>query len=112
VPSAVATMAEAQLMDNVIELGHLFGFRIAHFRPARTAHGWRTAVAADGAGWPDLTMVRGDRLIFAELKSHRGSLSVDQTVWLNVLEPVAETYLWRPADWLDGSIEAVLRSRS
>jgi hypothetical protein len=28
----------------VIELAKLRGWRTAHFRPARTAHGWRTAV--------------------------------------------------------------------
>ena len=52
----------------------MLGGRVAHFRPPRTVHGWRTAVAADGAGFPDLVMVRGSRLLAAELKSERESL--------------------------------------
>jgi hypothetical protein len=69
--TVVATMAEAELLDNVIELAHLFGWRVAHFRPAMTKHGWRTPVSADGKGFVDLVLVR-DRTIFVELKSTKG----------------------------------------
>jgi hypothetical protein len=48
-----------------------YGWRAAHFRPARTAKGWRTPVAADGAGFPDLVLVRRTRIVAAELKSGR-----------------------------------------
>jgi hypothetical protein len=77
-----------------------------------TKHGWRTAVSADGVGWPDLTLVRGEQLIFAELKSDRGRLTDQQQVWLEVLGKVAEVYEWRPCDWASGAIETVLRGRS
>jgi hypothetical protein len=105
-------MTEAELLDNVIALGHLFGWKIAHFRPALTKHGWRTPVSADGKGFPDLVLTR-DRVVFAELKSHRGSLADEQVDWQHALVSAgAEYHVWRPDDWLDGSIEAVLRSRS
>ena len=107
--AALTQMTEAQLSASVIELAQLFGYRVAHFRPARTADGWRTPVEADGAGWPDLTMVCRDRLIFAELKSRRGHVSAGQQVWLDVLSAVGETYVWRPEHWTSGEIEAVLR---
>jgi len=104
-------VTEAELLDAVIELAHLFGWRVAHFRPARTARGWRTPVAADGAGWPDLTLVR-ERVVFAELKAERGTLSVDQLDWLRVLgQAGGEHHVWRPEDWTRGEIEAVLRRR-
>src|SRR5665213_1836630 len=65
-------MTEAQWQRRVLDLAQLCGWRVAHFRPARTATGWRTAVEADGVGYPDLTMVRDGRLLFAELKSEAG----------------------------------------
>jgi hypothetical protein len=56
----------------VIDLPHLLGWRAAHFRPARTATGWRTPVAADGAGFPDLVPAKsGLPVIFAETKRER-----------------------------------------
>jgi hypothetical protein len=103
-------MSEQELLDNVVQLGHLFGWRIAHFRPAMTTHGWRTPVAADGKGFPDLVMVR-DRVIYAELKSTRGVPSLDQVAWAAALIRAGceNCYIWRPCDWRDGSIESVLR---
>ena len=69
------------------------------------------------AGFPDLVLVRGPRLIFAELKTERGKLTADQVAWLEDLAmvaatatgrawdppgdpppPVPEVYVWRPSD--------------
>ena len=109
--SAVAsTMTERDLQSAVIDLAHLFGWTIAHFRPARTEQGWRTPVEADGAGFPDLFCVRGDRALAAELKSNRGKATDEQSAWLAALSAAGiPTYLWRPQDWLSGDIEQVLR---
>jgi hypothetical protein len=69
-------------------------------------------VAADGAGWPDLTIVDRGRVIFAELKSDRGRASDKQRDWLASLSDAgAEVHVWCPTEWLDGTIEAVLRHR-
>jgi hypothetical protein len=85
----------------VVETAQLAGWRVAHFRAAKTAKGWRTPVTADGAGWPDLVLVRPPRIIFAELKSETGELRPRQAEWLDVLRllPQVEVRLWRPADW-------------
>ena len=102
-------MSEAELLDSVIELAHLFGWRIAHFRPAMPKHGWRTPVAADGKGFPDLVLVR-ERVLFVELKSAKGRLSDDQLDWAAALvNGSAEVHCWRPADW-SGTVERILRS--
>jgi hypothetical protein len=92
---------EASFQSVVVEVARLAGWKVAHFRAARTAKGWRTPVTADGAGWPDLVLVRPPRIIFAELKSEAGELRLRQAEWLDVLRllPTAETYLWRPSDW-------------
>lgn len=108
-------MTERELQSAIIELAQLLGWRVAHFRPAQTAKGWRTPVEADGAGWPDLTLVRNGHLLFAELKSSTGKLSPAQQVWLDELTAVsfAEdrvlTFVWSPAQWVDGDVERVLR---
>ena len=69
----------------VVDVARLSGWRVAHFRAARTAQGWRTPVTADGDGWPDLVLVRPPRLIFAELKSETGKVKPHQSKWLDVL---------------------------
>ena len=94
------TMTEADFQAAVLELARLFRWRVAHFRAARTAHGWRTPVAADGAGWPDLFMVRGGRAVVAELKSESGRLRPEQREWLIELRacPGLEVFVWRPSD--------------
>lgn len=75
-------LGEPDFQAQVIEVAHLFGWRVAHFRPAQTRHGWRTPVAADGAGWPDLFMVRRDRSLAIEVKSASGRTTPDQDAWL------------------------------
>ena len=104
-------MKERELQDAVIDCARALGWRVAHFRPAKTEKGWRTPVAADGAGWPDLVLVRGSRLIFAELKSATGKLSDAQVEWEYALERSGHAvYVWRPDDWLHGGVEEVLRA--
>lgn len=51
-----------------------------------------------GTGWPDLLLVRGRRVIFAELKAQDGFLSSQQTRVLSILGAAAEAYVWRPSD--------------
>lgn len=51
-------------------------------------------------GFPDLCLVRGTSLLFAELKDATGQPSLEQTEWLYALEYGGyEAYLWRPQDW-------------
>jgi hypothetical protein len=94
--------SEANFQRRVIDLAHFYGWRVAHFRPAQNARGdWRTAVAGDGKGFPDLVLVRDGALIFAELKRQDGRVSPEQKVWLEELNktPGVTVCVWRPADW-------------
>jgi hypothetical protein len=103
-------MSESEFQSQVIELAQLFRWRVAHFRPGLTQSGrWCTAVQADGAGFPDLVLVRDGVLLFAELKSEKGRLSESQIEWIGELGNVQaiRVYLWRPSDWK--AIEEVLR---
>lgn len=105
-------MTEREFQDAVVKLAQLLGYRVAHFRNARTTSGGHaTPVAYDGRGFPDLVLCRpGDRVIFAELKSQRGRLSDHQHAWIDDLTDAGiETYVWRPDDWDD--LEQTLRRR-
>ena len=104
-------VTEQELLEAVIDTAHAFGWRATHFRPAKTERGWRTAVQADGKGWPDLTLVR-ERVVYAELKAGRNVLSAEQELWVAALDAAgAEIYVWRDGDWIDGTIERTLRRR-
>lgn len=95
-------VSESAWQTTVIEAAHAQGWIVAHFRPARTqSGGWSTPVQADGAGFPDLVLVRAPRIIFAELKSQAGRVAPRQEWWLNALRacPGAEVKVWRPGDW-------------
>jgi hypothetical protein len=46
--------------------------------------------------------------LFVELKAEKGRTSFDQREWLREL-PGDSVFLWYPKDWLDGTIEQVLR---
>jgi VRR-NUC domain len=95
-------------MSAVIDLARVYDWRVAHFRPAQTAHGWRTAMQGD-KGFPDLTLAWNGWVLFVELKSDDGRLTPDQEAWASALGDAF--YLWRPRHWHDGTIEAVLRRR-
>jgi hypothetical protein len=101
-------MTERELQSAVIQLARLFGWRVAHFRPAITSKGWRTPVEADGAGFPDLVLAR-DRILYAELKSDRGRLTEAQLEWQAAIEHAGgEHHVWTPEHWADGTIDRAL----
>lgn len=106
--SAVIEPSEEEFLQQVLELARWCGWRVHHQRPARTARGWRTALQGD-PGFCDLVLCRPPRLILAELKSRRGSVSDDQRRWVEALAQCAgvEVGIWRPNDW--GSIVQVLK---
>ncbi len=96
----------------VLKLARILGWRRAHFRPALTAKGWRTAVSGDGSGFPDIVLAKaGFPIVFAEIKGAKGSLSPEQRVWRDVLLacPGCRYFVWRPAD-LD-TISEILTKR-
>lgn len=94
-------MSELEFQAAVIEAARLLGWRVAHFRPARTRRGWRTPVQGDGRGFPDLVAVhpgRGAPLV-RELKAGgRAKLSREQAAWLADFEACGvDAGVWRPA---------------
>ena len=94
------TMPEKALLNQVRALAHALGWLAYHTHRSDRSE----------PGYPDLTLVRGGRLIFAELKTEKGKTTGPQDAWLAALETsTAEVYLWRPTQLLDGTIETTLR---
>jgi len=104
----MSPMLEKDWQGRVVDLARLMGWRIAHFRPAQTAKGWRTSMTGS-PGWPDLVLLRPPRLILAELKV-ASPVRPDQQEWLDQLGqvPGVECFVWRPDDW-DGVIDILRR---
>ena len=65
-------------------------------------HGWKVfhpfSSAYSAKGYPDLTLARAGRVIWAELKGQNGRLTGAQRAWLSAL-PEGHTFVWRPSDW-------------
>ncbi len=95
---------EAAFQKTVIELAQIHGWKVAHFRPAMNANGeWRTAVAGDGTGFPDLVCVHRQKGCFvAELKAGTNVVSDEQNQWLSDFEAAGvPAFVWRGTDWLE-----------
>jgi len=52
------------------------------------------------AGFPDVVLCRPPRLLFCELKTQRGRVTLAQTAWIQALRavPGIEVHVWRPGD--------------
>lgn len=97
--SMSADVSEKDFQKTVTDALTLFGWRWCHFRPARTQRGWRTALSGS-PGFPDIAAVRGERILYVELKAANGKLRDEQQSWLSALGAAgAEVHCWRPSDW-------------
>jgi hypothetical protein len=111
---AALVQSEAQFQAAVADLAERLGWLVYHTHDSRRSN----------PGFPDLVLVRRDRLIFAELKTEKGKVKPAQAQWLdalraatvNLIDPAAQAlgvkagvgvYVWRPGDWPE--IERVLR---
>ena len=83
-------LTELAWQAQVVELARTLGWRCYHTHNSQHS----------AAGFPDLTLARGERLLFAELKTTKGRTTAAQEEWLRALSVAgAETYLWRPGEW-------------
>jgi hypothetical protein len=121
--------SEREFQAAVIEYAHLNGWLVHHGRAAQVREGkWVTPIQGD-AGFPDLVMARGHQVVFAELKSEKGTMSPAQKRWIETLKEAADwagfefdfpadppdhtahrdlaMKVWRPSDW--DEIETTLR---
>jgi hypothetical protein len=96
-------MTEDDLLTGVMQLLTLRRWLWTHSRRSDRA------ILQGDPGFPDIIAVRPPRLLAIELKSARGRVGPMQPEWLDRLQKSgAESYVWRPTDWLSGEIERVL----
>lgn len=98
----VKEVSEDEFIHQIIDLAHLYHWRVQHTRPAWSKKGWRTPIQGD-PGFPDLVLVKAPRVIVAEVKSDKGRASPVQKGWLGELYgcPGVEVYVWKPRMWDD-----------
>ena len=90
-------MTEKEWQKQVVDLAHLFGYRVYH--PWLSIRSER--------GWPDLALFRPGRFVLAELKAEKGKLTTSQEGMIADLKAAGiEVFVWRPSD-LDAAVEAL-----
>lgn len=90
-PEARLKITEKAFTQQVMHLLKAMGWKAYHT--------WRSVHSVKG--FPDICAVKGERLLFAELKTEKGRVTPEQEEWLELLAvPQSnEVYLWRPSDW-------------
>jgi hypothetical protein len=84
-------ISEKAFQAQVLQLAQACGWKYYHPYDSRRSV----------AGYPDITLVRANRLLLVELKTERGRMSSAQQSWREALLATGkvEYYLWRPRDW-------------
>jgi len=110
-------ISEKDFQNQIIDILHLYGYRVMHSRPAMNRRGhWSTPLQGD-PGFPDIVAARSGtidteygRLIFVEIKGARGKVSDAQREWNSVLvQNRAEVYHWKVGKITIEEIVEVLR---
>lgn len=94
-------LSEREFMAQVLQLAKMHQWRVAHFRAGMNQRGrWMTAVQADGAGFPDLLLLRGGARMVVELKVGKNKTSPEQDEWLRAFNAASvPAFVWTPNDW-------------
>lgn len=106
-PEPMPRQDEKSFHRQVVELARYMGFTVWHDQATNAPRVcWSCKAPARGprnaSGLPDLLLIRGARLIWAELKAQDGVTSAEQREWIARLRAAGETvYVWRPSDWTE-----------
>ena len=93
-------VSEAQWQRVVTDAATLYGWEWLHVHPLLTRDGeYRTPTSGSLArGWVDLLLVKGARVIGAELKAADGRLTRAQRDVHERIRDAFPVYTWRPSD--------------
>lgn len=87
---------EAQFQAKVLSIAKLYGWD--HYHPP-AVDPRRVGGTPYKPGWPDLTLAKPGRVIFAELKADGNYPTADQRKWLALLDAAGmEVAVWWPKD--------------
>jgi|1_EtaG_2_1085319.scaffolds.fasta_scaffold59861_1 hypothetical protein len=87
----VFSQKEKDFMEDLVKKAGFAGWMVYHTYDSRRST----------AGFPDLVLVKPPVVIFAELKTEKGTPSTAQDEWLEKLGLCTElsVHLWRPSNW-------------
>lgn len=109
--TAAIKISEREFQAQVVTLAEMLGWTVNHVRRSigGKKQGWVTATTLKG--WPDLTLIRPPRLVFAELKVKPNKVEPDQEKVLTLLRcvPGVDVYVWYP-EQLETDILRTLRA--
>lgn len=102
-------ISEKELQAHVRSFAEMCGYCVYHTFDSRHSP----------AGFPDLTLWRETadgkgELVFVELKSEKGRVTLAQQIWLvrlGTVPGVRWAGVIRPSDWFAGKLDSVLRCR-
>ena len=90
IPARAVFANEREFQDAVVQMAKLLRLLVYHTHDSRHSP----------AGFPDLVIV-GREVLWVELKTEEGKVSVDQQRWARGLELAGARYeLWRPSQWV------------
>ena len=106
-PALRRPVSERSFQSAVIDLARRLGWLVGHHHDSRRQIGPGKHVGdRDAAGVPDLILVRGNRIVLAELKADGGRLRPAQKTWLDALRAVEAdaagrvlVRVWTPSSW-------------
>lgn len=94
-PDYPDTVAERVFQDNVERRAIRYGLLVYHTHDSRGSR----------KGWPDLVVAGPGGAIFRELKTAKGTTTMEQERWLALLRQIGmDAKVWRPADIRTGEI--------
>jgi hypothetical protein len=95
-----APISEAELQNWIFGLCKALGVRFYHTKDSRRSP----------KGFPDLTLLGASGLLFRELKTSKGKVTVEQQGWLDDLAATGHNAgVWRSVDWVTGRIQTELK---
>ena len=87
---AIGELTEKDFMAQIVALAKLQGWLVYHTHDSRRS----------APGFPDLVLVRGQSVLFWEVKTETGAVSPDQAAWLRALDQAGQdAAVVRPSHW-------------
>lgn len=92
----IRQISERDWQSHVCRIAEVKGWKYYHPPDNRPVNGRIQKVVS---GFPDLCLIKGSRIIFAELKREKGTISLEQQEWIDAIRGCGiEVFVWRPSD--------------
>ena len=98
--SAFEAVTESDLMESIMQYAELKGWAYMHAYDSRRVKCYHPDMPEAKGGFPDLMLIRDNRLLFVEVKAEWGRLTVRQERWADSIRKAQiECAIVRPSNW-------------